>query len=723
MGRDAPREPAPAHHWGRWITILVLAVFVGAGLSGLNDAVGWPAPAIAAGILATCLLWRWLRHLLYWPGVVVIPIVALIGFNVAWDWLGLPRIDLLPGLAVAIAVFASGAIIYLHLREPVPVAALVGIPLATLFVLVVPSVASRIIAGDHKVWGPLAVAVFVVAAIVYIRLRGSVPAAAFFGIPLAIVLVLIVPSVAGTAFVDQHKVSAAQLPIASKLDLMIVVAAPGGGAQAGIEPTSAPLAWDIHYSVARAKGRNLRWALLDSEDPAAATSAAGGSGGFVAGSPTLRDGADRALLLIIDGTPPVVADPSALPNVARAPGEIARWREIARAAAPPGTPTFALLQTTDPSRLARWDRWLGRRGGALSIQKSGSQVVTDTALHAATEAPTAREDMALAMKYRPVLLFDGREPVDTPLDIGSFFATGRVELCREQAIATPCETVRDSSQLINGATHLRIDLPRPRIPSHDRTPVSPEQVAGAAPPGPTANTTSTIYVHAVPVTSGGQKLVYLDYWWYLPYNPAGTASGASCRVGLAIPGVTCFDHQSDWEGVTVVVDRTNEPALVAVQYAEHSDVVRYPWDYLRGIWQGSAYAPFTSGIEDAEHRPLVFVARGSHASYATPCTQACHQVAAALTDNARRGNDPWPGNYTPACTAAACLKPLPTRNHGAEPALWNAFEGTWGERHCILVYVCDADNAPVAPANQNRYKHPWQISGTVDARGHFVPAG
>src|SRR5262249_28280148 len=92
---------------------------------------------------------------------------------------------------------------------------------------------------------------------------------------------------------------------------------------------------------------------------------------------------------------------------------------------------------------------------------------------------------------------------------------------------------------------------------------------------------TAIYVHPVSVThDDGRRLLYLDYWWYLAYNPVELGGGALCGAGLVISGVTCPSHQSDWEGVTVVVDRTGKPRLLAVQYAQHSDVVRYPWSLL-----------------------------------------------------------------------------------------------------------------------------------------------
>ena len=70
---------------------------------------------------------------------------------------------------------------------------------------------------------------------------------------------------------------------------------------------------------------------------------------------------------------------------------------------------------------------------------------------------------------------------------------------------------------------------------------------------------STIYVRPVRREVNGRQFLYLDYWWYLPDNPARAGKGAFCGAGLVIPGVSCFDHQSDWEGITVKLDTTEVP--------------------------------------------------------------------------------------------------------------------------------------------------------------------
>jgi hypothetical protein len=229
------------------------------------------------------------------------------------------------------------------------------------------------------------------------------------------------------------------------------------------------------------------------------------------------------------------------------------------------------------------------------------------------------------------------------------------------------------------------------------------------------------------VVREGRELLYLDYWWYLPYNPVNLGGGALCGAGLVIAGVTCQDHESDWEGVTVVVDRSGRlPRPVAVQYAQHSSVVRYSWSLLREKWDGNeVVAERVGGLGDAPLRPLVFVAVGTHASYPLPCRSHCRQFPdPGLPEEPHLGNLPWSGNDSSACGKSSCLQMLPTHVGGREPSLWNGYDGSWGELHCFLTYYCDSGPPPKSPGNQGRYKHPTWFAGYAgtDWRFHAAPA-
>ena len=461
------------------------------------------------------------------------------------------------------------------------------------------------------------------------------------------------------------------------------------------------------------------------------------------------------LLLLVDGTPAVVAgDPAQRRSVRRGQdNEVTRWRRVAAAAVPPGTPSYALLETTDEERLDAWStfarpRTAVRRGGPISFQTLGSRTVTDAAVRLAVGSPTAQEDYSLALRHRPILRFDETEQAPRPLSIEDLFATKQVRLCSTRLhaddlaggrLSQQCNPVSSAADLTNGDTHLELPLPdagelrdlardeRARLardlarskakPADTPTaepPASTPPPAGASPMG----AGSAIYVHPVPSDTEDVSLLYLDYWWYLPYNPAESGSGAFCGPGFVIPGISCFDHVSDWEGVTVVLDRTTpgiEPTPVAVHYAQHSGVARYRWKALRAGWNKDRDARrILEEAPDGDGRPIVFVARGTHASYPLPCRlqKECRQVLEDAEEKRHNGAMPWAGNTVPACGVEDCLKLLPTARGGRSPALWNAFEGPWGTRHCWLTYYCDSGSPPEAPGQQDRYDRPWDVDRT-----------
>lgn len=171
----------------------------------------------------------------------------------------------------------------------------------------------------------------------------------------------------------------------------------------------------------------------------------------------------------------------------------------------------------------------------------------------------------------------------------------------------------------------------------------------------------------------------------------------------------------------MVVDRTNtKPRIKAVQYAQHDNVVSYSWGELRERWEQPRFQALVADVSDASSRPLAFVARGTHATYPTPCPRNCHQVAKSdVGEEPHDGKLLWVGDLTDACGRASCLQMLPTREGGAKPALWNAYNGPWGERHCFLTYYCDSGSPPTSPGKQGRYEHPASYDGYVNKKWEF----
>jgi hypothetical protein len=197
---------------------------------------------------------------------------------------------------------------------------------------------------------------------------------------------------------------------------------------------------------------------------------------------------------------------------------------------------------------------------------------------------------------------------------------------------------------------------------------------------------------------------YLDYWWYLPDNPANAGGGALCGAGFVVAGYTCHDHQSDWEGVTVVLDPSS-PSPEAVHYSAHADASRYTWPALQAIWRRG----FTAGVardRTSALRPLVFVARGTHASYPDACRDRCTKRFPPRKEEPHDGGLDWPGARDAECVAL-CLTALPTFDQGRRPARWNAYNGRWGAARCELFVFCSSTEPPTSPGNQRRYRRPW----------------
>lgn len=94
----------------------------------------------------------------------------------------------------------------------------------------------------------------------------------------------------------------------------------------------------------------------------------------------------------------------------------------------------------------------------------------------------------------------------------------------------------------------------------------------------------TVYGHVFPLAEGG---IALQYWSFYPYNE----------------GPLFFDHDGDWEHVTVGLDEQHQPTWMA--FARHSFNApgrKVPW----------------AEVPREGNHPFVLVARGTHAAYVHP---------------------------------------------------------------------------------------------------------
>lgn len=326
---------------------------------------------------------------------------------------------------------------------------------------------------------------------------------------------------------------------------------------------------------------------------------------------------------------------------------------------------------------------------------------SDTVPRAVPAARLEEADAELAERFRPYLFFDTAEQ-RYPLDIEDAIADGRIKMCRDGVRGDDCAELGTAAEIDDSFDYLDVsDGALPRRGGDDR---------------------SAYYYHVV---HEGQA-VYVDYWWFYSRNPSPVAGEVFCGPGFRTPPFTCQEHAGDWEGLTVVIEpcaRESETCVevggnllepVTVRYAQHEHVSAYSWrEELEELWRNLTRpaSPAVGSVWDelvlptaAEHgtRPLVFVARNSHASYPVACFGNCKQRARDLPEGRFDGGQPWAHNGD----CVGCLKPLPLTTSG-DPALWNAFSGRWGAQRCILAGAyCDLSAAPQGPSQQRRYDDP-----------------
>jgi hypothetical protein len=158
-----------------------------------------------------------------------------------------------------------------------------------------------------------------------------------------------------------------------------------------------------------------------------------------------------------------------------------------------------------------------------------------------------------------------------------------------------------------------------------------------------------VYGHEIEAEDGG---AWLQYWFFYLYNDK-----AFLGFGL---------HEGDWEMVQVRIGPDGEPQEMT--FAQHNHGQRCGWE----------------AVEKRGERPIVYVARGSQASYPFPG----RHDAPVVPDHAD-GRGP---EVSPA------LEPIDDGSPG-----WVAWPGRWGSSRARNVAE---SNSPRGPAHQDKWSHP-----------------
>ena len=203
----------------------------------------------------------------------------------------------------------------------------------------------------------------------------------------------------------------------------------------------------------------------------------------------------------------------------------------------------------------------------------------------------------------------------------------------------------------------------------DRGSFPPEVRAGSADPRDWVT-----YVHVYPRTDGR---INVQYWFFYTYNE----------------GPLFFDHDSDWEHITVEVEPSGVPrGVYFAQHGNNNPGVFRPWDQVRKVGDPMGGKVGGKTGEMGEH-PVVLSARGTHASYADQASLAWFEHASGCTAADHCADQLWRtwlgGGLVNIGERAAPL--------AAPEAL--AFAGRWGSPGRFL----RSRSAPPGPSHQHGF--------------------
>jgi hypothetical protein len=201
--------------------------------------------------------------------------------------------------------------------------------------------------------------------------------------------------------------------------------------------------------------------------------------------------------------------------------------------------------------------------------------------------------------------------------------------------------------------------------SRERWPLTAVASASAAVPGRGADRRPAAYARAVPAGRGG---VWLQYWLF--YARQDQDRGV-LRTGR---------HAGDWELVQYRLDAAGRPAEAV--YAQHAGAERARW----------------GAVEVRGGHPVVYVARGSHASY----------LRAGVRDRM------WPDPNDEADGHGRVVRPRIVPVTATAPA-WMRWPGRWGGARARW-WVPGEQDSPRGPAFQpNRWDDPQDWAGNARA--------
>jgi len=305
--------------------------------------------------------------------------------------------------------------------------------------------------------------------------------------------------------------------------------------------------------------------------------------------------------------------------------------------------TLTAIACSDPAR----DTTVDLGGSAAAIALAAGETVTCTFTHRALGARPAAAAVLLARRYAPTLRLATGERY-RPLRLEDYLTRSVL-----RAGSPPRGTVSQSKPTLfslptaPGATYLDVRDAQPNV--------NPALYPGIEQQLESADPRPIVYWHLARQPATGR--LALEYWFFYLYNDFTDK------------------HEADWEGVTVFL---HDNAPIGVSYSQH---------------QGRQWVPSTSA-----GRPVVYVARGSHADYPTPgryAVRVCwtlhgrHCTPTRVRDDARG-------------TGTA----LPPSGYDLHELGGTGYTGSWGSGNYILGVGLTKDRVD-DPRRRSDYSNPF----------------
>jgi Tol biopolymer transport system component len=197
---------------------------------------------------------------------------------------------------------------------------------------------------------------------------------------------------------------------------------------------------------------------------------------------------------------------------------------------------------------------------------------------------------------------------------------------------------------------------------------------------------SAAHYHTVSPSPSGYT--YLDYWYFYRYNYFGSVP----------PIANQFNHEGDWEGVTIAPSLDNTETFDFATFSQHG----YWYSYLRDNLSCDGGGVGTCGTEAERlgQRVDTYVANGTHANYPSSCHEQvygdCWQQDGVLPERGHDGAYVW-GSAQSVKFPSAIGWAVPSQGN------WVDWPGRWGNPA--------EDEPPNGPGRAPHFQQPWSNDG------------